>query len=56
VEDGVKAKPVKLKVIDSSETVKKVPTSVAKLMALLHRLYMDQAGGSKLRISLVSSC
>merc|ERR1719470_785192 len=62
VDTSLKASLVKLKVrspevIGSAETVKKVPTSmsVAKLRALLHRLYRDQAGGSKLRISLVSS-
>jgi len=58
----LKASLVKLKVrspqvIGSAETIKKVPMSmsVAKLRALLYRLYKDQAGGSKLRISLVSS-
>jgi len=62
VDTSLKASLVKLKVrspdvIGSAETVKKVPTSmsVAKLRALLHRIYRDQAGGNRLRISLVSS-
>jgi len=62
VDTTLKASLVKLKVrspdvIGSAETVKKVPTSmsVAKLRALLHRIYRDQAGGSRLKISLVSS-
>jgi hypothetical protein len=62
VDTTLKASLVKLRVrspdvIGSAETVKKVPASmsVAKLRALLHRIYRDQAGGSKLRISLVSS-
>jgi len=62
VDTSLKASLVRLKVrspevVGSAETVKKVPTSmsVAKLRALLHRLYKDQAGGSRLRISLVSS-
>jgi hypothetical protein len=61
VDTSLKASLVKLKVrspdvIGSAETVKKVPTSmsVAKLGALLHMLYRDQAGATK-RISLVSS-
>ena len=62
VDTSLKAILFKLKArspdfIGSTETVKKVPASlsVAKLRALLHRLYRDQAGGSELRISLVSS-
>merc|ERR1711892_1278125 len=62
VDTSLKASLVKLKVrspdvIGSAETVKKVPTSmsVAKLRALLHRLYKNQAGGTRLRISLVSA-
>jgi len=62
VDTSLKASLVRLKVrspevVGSAETVKKVPTSmsVAKLRALLHRLYKDQAGSSRLRISLVSS-
>ena len=47
---------VKLKV-RSPEVIGSIPTSmsVTKLRALLHRLYRDQAGRRKLRISLVSS-
>jgi len=62
IDTSLKASLVKLKVrspevVGSAETVKKVPTSmsVAKLRALLHRLYKNQAGGNRLRISLVSS-
>merc|ERR1719483_601078 len=62
VDTSLKASLIRLKVrspdvVGSAETVKKVPTSmsVAKLRALLHRLYKHQAGSSRLRISLVSS-
>ena len=62
VDTSIKASLLRLKIrspeiIGSAETVKKIPSSmnVRALRALLTRLYKAQAGGNKLRISLVSS-
>jgi len=61
VDTSIKASLLRLKIrspdiIGSAETVKKIPSSmnVRALRALLTRLYKTQAGGNKLRISLVS--
>ena len=61
VDTSLKASLLRLKIrspelIGSAETVKKIPSSmnVRALRALLQRLYKSQAGGNRLRISLLS--
>ena len=62
VDTSLKASLLRLKIrspelIGSADTVKKIPSSmnVRALRSLLQRLYKSQAGGSRLRISLLSS-